>query len=66
MTKIKQIMLSDVVIEEEIKFTLQEFDERYDIHEALLLDMIEYSLIDPIETDPGVFYIYLIAFNSNQ
>lgn len=48
MYHIKQIIFSDVMVgDEKVTFTLTEFHEKYAVDEALLLEMLEYGLIEP-------------------
>jgi chaperone modulatory protein CbpM len=51
MQQIKQIIFSDVVVDEKIIFTLTEFEQRYAVGEEFLNEMLEHGLIELGKTE---------------
>jgi chaperone modulatory protein CbpM len=51
MHQIKQIIFSDVVVDEKIMFTLTEFEQRYAIDAAFLNEMLDHGLIELRKTE---------------
>ena len=52
MHHIKQIIFSDVIVNEKVTLTITEFEHRYAVDEAFLNEMLEHGLIEPRQPSP--------------
>jgi chaperone modulatory protein CbpM len=66
MRNIKQIIFSDVVVGETIQLTITEFHDKYDVEEALFLEMLEYGLFEPRKIEMETIYLDLDALRRIQ
>jgi chaperone modulatory protein CbpM len=65
MQRIKQIILSDVIVGESMTLTVTEFHDRYDIDEELFNELLEYELI-PVQEEAEKVFLDLRALRRIQ
>lgn len=63
MRTIKRIIFSDQTSGETTTLTFNEFHEKFSVDENVFLEMLEYSLIEPVKQEPEVVYLDLEALH---